>query len=175
MIIDFRKKKNDPLPITINGEQVDIVRTYKYLGFTVDDKLNWHEHVQNLCKKLNQRMYFLRKLRSFDISDTILKRFYISILESVISFGISCWGAAVTTGDKKKINTIIKKAEKIVNCKLHNVDTLYNNACTRKIESILQDSEHPLNTAFSRSTRSNNILQEQRDKRTVLSLPLSEY
>ena len=159
MIIDFRQKKNDPLPITINGEQVDIVRTYKYLGFTMDNRLNWHEHVQNLCKKLNQRMYFLRKLRSFDISDTILKKFYISILESVISFGISCWGAAVTTGDKKKINTIIKKAEKIVNCKLHNVDTLYNNACTRKIESILQDSEHPLNTAFSRSTRSNNILQ----------------
>ena len=38
MIIDFRRQKNTPTPLQ------QIVHTYKYLGFTVDDRLNWHEH-----------------------------------------------------------------------------------------------------------------------------------
>ena len=65
MIIDFRRQKSTPTPLVINNETVEIVHTYKYLGFTVDDKLNWHEHCNELIKKINKRMYFLRKLKSF--------------------------------------------------------------------------------------------------------------
>ena len=54
MVVDFRLNKDDTLPLTINGEQVETVQTYRYLGFVIDDKLNWHEHVNALCKKLNQ-------------------------------------------------------------------------------------------------------------------------
>ena len=61
MIIDFRRQKSTPTPLVINNETVEIVYTYKYLGFTVDDKLNWHEHCNELIKKINKRMYFLRK------------------------------------------------------------------------------------------------------------------
>ena len=40
MITDFRRQKSTPTPLVINNETVEIVHTYKYLGFTVDDKLN---------------------------------------------------------------------------------------------------------------------------------------
>ena len=61
MIIDFRRQKSTPTPLVINNETVEIVQTYKYPGFTVDDKLNWHEHCNELIKKINKSMYFLRK------------------------------------------------------------------------------------------------------------------
>ena len=35
--------------------------------------------------------------------------FYLSIIESIICFGISCWGSAVCNQDKNEINKIIKK------------------------------------------------------------------
>ena len=113
MIIDFRRQKSTPTPLVINNETVEIVHTYKYLGFTVDDKLNWHEHCNELIKKINKRMYFLRKLKSFRLNNEVLYTFYCSILGSVITFGISCWGSSITAGDRKRLNSAIQKAGKI--------------------------------------------------------------
>ena len=111
MIIDFRRQKSTPTPLVINNETVEIVHTYKYLGFTVDDKLNWHEHCNELIKKINKRMYFLRKLKSFRLNNEVLYTFYCSILGSVITFGISCWGSSITAGDRKILNSTIKKKQ----------------------------------------------------------------
>ena len=104
-------------------------------------------------------MYFLRKLYSFGINVNILKRFYISIIESIIMFGISCWGKAVTTGDQKKINSVIKRAERIIGCELDHVEEIFAKACLRKLQSILSNDNHPLSGEFIRSGRSNKILQ----------------
>ena len=104
MIIDFRRQKSTPTPLVINNETVEIVHTYKYLGFTVDDKLNWHEHCNELIKKINKRMYFLRKLKSFRLNNEVLYTFYCSILGSVITFGISCWGSSITAEKIKQHN-----------------------------------------------------------------------
>ena len=38
MIIDFRITKNPMRQLEINGESVDTVGSYKYLGFTIDNK-----------------------------------------------------------------------------------------------------------------------------------------
>lgn len=159
LIIDFRHREEEHQPLKIKNEFGEIVDHYKYLGFIVDNKLNWHEHVATLCRKLNQRMYFLRELNSFDINVIILKRFYISIIESIIMFGISCWGGAVTTGDQNKINSVIKRAERIIGCEFDHVDKIFSKACLRKLQSILGNDNHPLSGEFRRSGRSNRILQ----------------
>ena len=109
------------------------VHTYKYLGFTVDDKLNWHEHCNELIKKINKRMYFLRKLKSFRLNNEVLYTFYCSILGSVITFGISCWGSSITAGDRKRLNSTIKKAGKIMNREVPNIETLFHTACLNNL------------------------------------------
>ena len=43
------------------------VGTYKYLGVFFDRKLNWKENIRVVVKKVNPRMYFMRKLRSFGV------------------------------------------------------------------------------------------------------------
>ena len=40
MIIDFRITKNPMRQLEINDESVETVGSYKYLGFTIDNKLN---------------------------------------------------------------------------------------------------------------------------------------
>ena len=59
MIIDFRLTKNPMRQLEINDESVETVGSYKYLGFTIDNKLNWHAHVDVLCNKLNTSLFFL--------------------------------------------------------------------------------------------------------------------
>ena len=101
MIIDFRITKKPMRQLEINDESVETVGSYKYLGFTIDNKLNWHAHVDVLCNKLNTRLFFLKKLKSFHVNESILKMFYQVLIQSVITFGISSWGGNITKGQTK--------------------------------------------------------------------------
>ena len=70
MCIDFRKNQRCSKQVYIKGEAVERVGPYKYLGVVFDRKSNWKENINSVVKKLNPRMYFMRKLRSFgDHSD----------------------------------------------------------------------------------------------------------
>ena len=112
MIIDFRITKNLMRQLEINDESVETVGPYKYLGFTIDNKLNGHAHVDVFCNKLNTRLFFLKRLKSFHVNESILKMFYQALIQSVITFGISCWGGNITEGDQQKTNRSTKRLEK---------------------------------------------------------------
>ena len=91
MIIDFLEKKPFLEPIKINNSAVDIVKTYKYLGSIIDDKLNGNENIEKVYKKANQHMYFVTKLKKCYIDKSIMSMFYKSIVESVLNFGLLNW------------------------------------------------------------------------------------
>ena len=110
LIVDFRIHK-DPLdPITINDQKVEIITSYKYLGMYIDNDLKWSVHANNLLKSCNQRLYFLRKLNLFNVNKAIMKIFYSSTIESLITFGIVCYGCNLNKNQKQGINRVIKKA-----------------------------------------------------------------
>ena len=62
-------------------ERVD---TYKYLGVVFDSKLNWKENINSVLKKVNSRMYCMRKLRSFGVNSDLLVTFYNAVICSII-------------------------------------------------------------------------------------------
>ena len=89
MIIDFRITKNLRRQLEINDESVETVGSYKYLGFKIDNKLNWHARVDVLCNKLNTRLFFLKKLKSFHVNESILKcsiRLSLKVLLHLVLF-----------------------------------------------------------------------------------------
>ena len=86
MIIDFKTKKSNINPLVINNEPIKIVSKYKYLGTTIDDKLKFECNVDMIYSKANKRLYFLRSLYKINIDKIILKLFYQSIVQSVITF-----------------------------------------------------------------------------------------
>ena len=81
------------MPVNIKGGHVELVEEYKYLGNVIDHKLKANLNVSQINKKCNQQLYFLRKLKNVKVDRTILTLFYISIIQSVLSFCISsCMG-----------------------------------------------------------------------------------
>ena len=171
LIIDFRVKKDPLQPLFIKDEEVEVVDTYKYLGVTIDSKLDWHPHAAIVHKKLNQRMFFLRKLRSFDIDSKILSLFYHSMIEGVLLFCICCWAGNCREQDKGKFDRIIKKASKISGHDFCQMDELYKNTSIKKINTILKDPSHPLFTQIIRSRSGRYIpprTNKERYKRSFL-------
>ena len=55
VVIDFRRNPEPPIPLEISGEDVEIVKEFKYLGTVIDDKLDWGANTTSLVKKANQK------------------------------------------------------------------------------------------------------------------------
>ena len=68
--------------------------------------------IHSTYSKLNQRLFFLRKLYSFRIDNTILDMFYKTIVQSVLSFNLVCVFGNIREVDKCKFSRVIKQAEK---------------------------------------------------------------
>ena len=99
-------------------------------------------------KKANQRLYFIRKLKNVHVDTVIMTMFYRSIVESVLSFCISCWYGNATLSDRKKLNKIVKCAQRLGCIDIKNVNVIYENAVASKLCKIMKNESHPLNTCF---------------------------
>ena len=76
MVMDFRKKrKTAAQPLRILGKDVEAVEDYKYLGVTINHRLDWRSNTEAVYKKGMSRLSFLRKLRSFNMWSKMLEIF----------------------------------------------------------------------------------------------------
>ena len=148
MIIDFRKNKPPISALFIKDQEVEQVDSFKFLGIHISNTIGWDINISSSCKKAQQRLYFLRQLKKLKISTAVMTQFYRAVIESVLSFSITAWYGAVSTGDKRKINRIVKTASRIVGSTLPSLDSLYNLRMKRKVRSIISDSTHPANHLF---------------------------
>ena len=80
------------MPLKINNQIIDQVCTYKNLEVTIDEKLHWSDHINNIKFKANQRLYFVRKFGQFKVDRTLITLFYKSVIESILCFCNTCWG-----------------------------------------------------------------------------------
>jgi len=82
----------DEFELKMNNISVELVEVVKYLGLFLDSILTWVNHslyVQSKLRKINYLFYHLRKhFKTFH-----LKKLYIPLYESVLSYGIIFWGA----------------------------------------------------------------------------------
>ena len=47
----------------INGNIINRVQYYKFLGITIDEKLNWKKHINNIANKLSKVVSIIHKLK----------------------------------------------------------------------------------------------------------------
>ncbi len=72
-------------PLYIGEEPVERVSNFKYIGIHIAKDLTWTLHAEHMLKKSRQQLYFLRRLRKFKVTPFILKTFYSSAVESVLT------------------------------------------------------------------------------------------
>ena len=108
MVIDFRVKKDKPdiEPIVINGEVVERVHSFKFLGTYISDNLTWSVNCTEILKKARQRLYFLRQLKSFGVQQSILVNFYRAIIESILTSSIIVWFSRVNDKDLRQLCSV---------------------------------------------------------------------
>ena len=114
IIDDFRKNPSQIQPLSINGEIIERVSNFKFLGTVISDDLKWEANIDKVVSKAHQRLYFLRLLKKFKLSSNILSQFYKSTIESVLCFSITVWYGNLSQKDKHRLNRIVKLSFKII-------------------------------------------------------------
>ena len=153
VIFDFRVNKDPIVPITIKGEIVEIVDSYKYLGITIDNKLDWDLHASNVHSKMSQRLFCLRKLNYFNIDKTLLFLFYSSVIESLLMFCFCGWGGNIKVVNMNAFYSLIKKCLKMCKVEVYHPDCLLVKSTVNKINRIIKDPTHPLFPKITFSAR----------------------
>lgn len=107
-----------------------------YLGIVFDEHIRWNLHIDAICKKIRKTLYIFKQIRNiFPIK--YLRMFYFGLVQSIIRYGILCWGGAVDRY-KKKLKILQKKILKILSFKplMYSSETIFKDINVFTVEQL---------------------------------------
>ena len=142
-----------PSMVLILNNSIDIeVPSYKYLGVMIDAPLSWSPHIDFIYKRVQQRIYSLRRLRSFGASSQILSLFYTSVVQTVMLYCSTAWFNSLSIAYKNKLYSQIKICAKMTGRPVETVFHSFKDAQTKSMlrlaKSISSDPLHVLNGEY---------------------------
>ncbi len=149
LVVDFRRQSREHTPISIDKTPVERVNSFKFLGVHITEDLTWSTHTDAVLKKAHQRLFFLRRLRKFGMSPSILRSFYTCTVESILTGCITAWFGNSTAGNRKALQRVVRTARHIVGGELPSLQDIYTRRCIRKARRIIKDSSHPSHRLLS--------------------------
>ena len=85
-------RKTKPLEnqYQLHGHILETETNSKYLGVTINNKLCWNNHINNMCQKANNSLSFLR--RNLQISQTHIKaNAYTTLIRPQLEYAAAVW------------------------------------------------------------------------------------
>ncbi len=125
------------------------VESFRFLGTTISQDLKWDNHIDSIVKKAQQRLYFLRQLRKFNLPQELLKQFYSTIIESVLCTSITVWFNSATKSDHRRLRRAVRTAERIIGTTLPTLQELYSSRVSKRAGKITLDPSHPAHSLFA--------------------------
>ncbi|KAI8498156.1 hypothetical protein Bbelb_241000 [Branchiostoma belcheri] len=146
MQVCFVRIPPPPPVLTIGGHELEVVGIAKCLGVTFQSDLKWDMHVLEMCKKGNQRLYLLSRLRQFHLPTHDLVTVYTSFVRPVLEYATPLWHPGLTSSQRRKIENIQVRATKII---LGNTFHSYSAACEALQLQKLEDRRVSLCLKFA--------------------------
>ncbi len=146
--MDFRRNPPALPPLTIMNSTVTAVESFRFLGTTISQDLKWDNHIDSIIKKAQQRLYFLRQLRKFNLPQELLKQFYSAIIESILCTSTTVWFSSATKSDLRRLRRVVRTAERIIGTTLPTLQELHLSRVSKRAVKITLDPSHPAHSLF---------------------------
>jgi hypothetical protein len=120
--------------IEINRSEIERVRTFDFLGFTLNEHLSWKTHINKISNKVSRTVGILSRLRNY-LSTPTLKLIYNTLLVPHFSYGITIFG-----NNCPRLEKLQKKAIRIINKSKYNAHTspLFKRCSLLKLKDIFR-------------------------------------
>ena len=111
-------------PIVIDGKELEVVTNVKLLGLTINNKLSWKPHIDEVVKKVDKRLYFLKQLKRANVPCKDLATFYTSCVRSVMDYAIPVFYYALPQYLHSDLERLERRAMAIIMPEENYSDTL---------------------------------------------------
>jgi hypothetical protein len=112
--VTSNQNSNFSAPITIRGQEVDVVSEAKLLGVVLSDDLKWNRHINYIFKKAAKRLYGLRLLKRNALPSHILISTYCSHIRPIVEYACQVWHYGLPQYLIDQVEKIQKRALKII-------------------------------------------------------------
>ena len=123
------RENKHPKSIKLDGHKIEISKTVKYLGITIDNKLKWNDHIENVVKKSKKALFATKRAigSKWGISPQQMLWIYKTIIIPIISYGSIVWAMNLTKSQIAKITPIQTMAQHMITrCKTSTPKVLLN-------------------------------------------------
>lgn len=160
------KNSDSNIKYNINNQLIDIVDNLKLLGLTINNELNWKDHIKACTKKCNIQLQNLKSLSKLGLPSEDLLYLYTSTVRPTLEY---C--SSLLTGLSSEENNMLEHIQKrglyITNSNSKSIDSLSKRrekSLKQLMYKILLSSDHPLNKYITLRTH-------QRKGTTMAVLP----
>ena len=164
----------DNCDIYVNGELIEVVNEYKFLGVIFDNKLSFEKHVHELCNRLKYFIYMF-KMCNYFLKDAAKLLYYYAFIQSRLQYGIIIWWPLLNHTCKTKLTRIYHRCLDLLPptaklltpdslCKLENLALIYNIVNTNLHVGIIEEFNIGTHTYNTRNKSQPVIQKHTNDK-----------
>lgn len=155
LTFQFTKHQQGFPTTTINNDPLDLVNHAKILGLTISNDLKWNEHISNIVKKANKRLYFIIQLKRAKVPVAEIIRFYSTCVRPVLEYSCEVFhfslpkylSNAIERVQKRVISIVlpgIPYEEGLTSAGLCSLSERREKACFKLFRKIVSNPEHKL-------------------------------
>jgi hypothetical protein len=107
-----KKKKQIITNYFIHGKNLSQTNNAKYLGVIINDKLSWNPHIDEVVKKSNKTLGFIKR-NFYKCNKNIKLKCYLTLVRPILEYASSVWDPS-TKENIKKLEQIQKRAARFI-------------------------------------------------------------
>ena len=120
--------------VEINGQAIECVTEFIFLGLTLDENLSWNAHIQKISNKVSRSLGVIRRLKRF-LPSHILRLLYNSLILPHLQYATLTWGFKTS-----RLAQLQKRAIRIISLSKYNAHTepIFKQLKLLKLEDIFK-------------------------------------
>ena len=97
-----------------NAEVLEVVEEFKLLWVKIQSDLKRQENINFICKKVYERVWMIRRLKSLGANTTEMLDVYEKQVRSILELAVPVWNANLTQSEEKQIERVQKTAYYVI-------------------------------------------------------------
>ena len=97
--------------LNINGNNIERVTNFNFLGLTLSSTLSWNQHINKISLKISKSICILYRLRDI-YPRAVLENLYNALITPHFNYCILCWGSVVK--ENHSLHILQKRALRLI-------------------------------------------------------------
>ena len=114
IIFNFSRKHQFITNLSVNNQNIEVVKEAKLLGTILTDDLKWSKNTREIVRKSYARMQLLHRASNFTSNVQDLKSIYLTYIRSVLEQSAVVWHSGLTVKNRRDLERVQKAAVRVI-------------------------------------------------------------